>query len=282
MIRLESVLKTSLQDVLKTSSKRLESVLKMPWRRLEDVLKTPWKMSWRCFCKTSWRCASLQDVLKTSWKRLEDVLKTYDQDEYIGLNQDILKTSWRRLLKTYEYSEYVRLDQDVLKTSCRRLLKTKDVFKTSSSRWMFAGNASKIFRIEFISKWPISNLSGYLDLIFWSPTLALVKLILFEQLDLSLDSLLHKTLHLLKHYWDSLLLSKTLYLSKTQTESGDSVALIKKWLLSKDFTNFFMIILLPEFFKCKPSFPNFFRCDVVIINKVKTRCLTLFCRALFT
>ena len=77
-------------------------------------------------------------------------------------------------------------------------------------------------------------------------------------------------------------MSRTFYLSKTQTESGDSVALIKKWLLSKDFTNFFMIILLPEFFKCKPSFPNFFRCDVVIINKVKTRFLTLFCRALFT
>ena len=125
---------------------------------------------------------------------------------------------------------------------------------------MFAGNASKIFRIEFISKWPIVTYLG---------TLALVKLILFEQLDLSLDSLLHKTLHLLKHYWDSLLLSKTFYLSKTQTESGDSVALIKKWLLSKDFTNFFMIILLPEFFKCKPSFPNFFRCDVVIIIKWK-------------
>ena len=37
---------------------------------------------------TSW-----QDVLKTSWKRLEEVLKTYDQDEYIGLDQDVLKTS---------------------------------------------------------------------------------------------------------------------------------------------------------------------------------------------
>ena len=87
MIRLENVLKISLQDVLKTSWRCLEDVfqdvLKTFWRRLEDVLKT-----------------FLQDVLKTSWKRLEDVLKTYSQDEYIGLDQDVLKTSWRRLLKT--------------------------------------------------------------------------------------------------------------------------------------------------------------------------------------
>ena len=54
MIRLENVLKRSLQDVLKTS-----------WRCLEDVFA----------------------------RRLEDVLKTYDQDDYIGLDQDVLKTS---------------------------------------------------------------------------------------------------------------------------------------------------------------------------------------------
>ena len=65
MIRLENVLKISLQDVFKTSSKRLEDVFA---RRLEYVLKT-------------------------SLKRLKDVLKTYGQDEYIGRDQDILKTS---------------------------------------------------------------------------------------------------------------------------------------------------------------------------------------------
>ena len=58
-------------------------------RRLEDVLKR-----------------SLQEVLKRSSKRLEDVLKTYDQDEYINLDQDVLKT----------FSE----DEDVLKTSSSR------------------------------------------------------------------------------------------------------------------------------------------------------------------
>ena len=105
-------------------------LLKTSWRFLEDVfqdvLKTFWrgpqkilKMCCRRFSKTSWR--RLENVLKiigkTSWKRLEDVLKKYSQDEYNVLDQDNLKTSWRRLLKT----------------------KTKDVFKTSSSRQMFAG-----------------------------------------------------------------------------------------------------------------------------------------------
>ena len=83
MTRLEQVLKASLQDVLKTPSKR---------KCLEDVFK----MSWRRFCKTSWR-------------RFEDVLKTYDQDEYIGLDQEVLKT--------YQQGEYIRFDQDVFKTS---------------------------------------------------------------------------------------------------------------------------------------------------------------------
>ena len=50
--------------------------------------------------KTSSRC--LEDVFA---RRLEEVLKTYDQDEYIGLDQDVLKT--------YEQGEYIRLDQDV-------------------------------------------------------------------------------------------------------------------------------------------------------------------------
>ena len=72
MIRLENILKISLQDVLK-----------MFWRDLEDVLKV-----------------FLQDFLNTCWKRLEDVLKTYGQDEYIGLDKEVLKTSSGGLLKT--------------------------------------------------------------------------------------------------------------------------------------------------------------------------------------
>ena len=74
-------------------------------------------MSWNCVTKNtltlSWR-----RFCKTSWKRLEDVLKTYGQDEYISLDQDV------RLRGTYS-------------SWSKRL---QDVFKTSSSRRMFAGN----------------------------------------------------------------------------------------------------------------------------------------------
>ena len=81
-MRLENILKISLQEVLKRSSKRLE------------------------------------DVLKMSWKRLEDVLKAYSQDEYIGLDQDVF---WRRmtkanifvLIKTSSEDERERRLQDV-------------------------------------------------------------------------------------------------------------------------------------------------------------------------
>ena len=97
MIYLENFSKRSLQEVMKTY-----------WRRLEDVLKT-----------------LLQKILKTSWIRFEDVLTR-------GL-EDISKTSWH-VLKTYDQDNYVSLDQDVLKTSWRRLLTTKkkDLFKASS------------------------------------------------------------------------------------------------------------------------------------------------------
>ena len=129
MICLEEVLKTSLHDVLKMSWRRF---CKTSWRRFEGVFKTSYqdalKMSWRRFCKRSWR--RLEDVLNTSW---QDVLKTYDQDEYIGLDQGLEDVFWRRMSKANMFV--------LIKTSWRRLLKTKskDVFKTSSSRRMFAG-----------------------------------------------------------------------------------------------------------------------------------------------
>ena len=69
MIRFENVLKRSLQDILKTSSKRLEGVLKTSWRRLEDVSKT-----------------LLQDVLKTSWRHMTKTIILV-----------LIKTSSRRL-----------------------------------------------------------------------------------------------------------------------------------------------------------------------------------------
>ena len=99
MIRLENVLKISLQDVLKTS-----------WRCLEDVFQDILKTSWQDVLKMCWR--PFEDVFKTSWRLLENVLKT--------LLQDVLKTSWRRL-------------KNVLKTSWRRMTKTNILVFTKTS-----------------------------------------------------------------------------------------------------------------------------------------------------
>ena len=69
----EQLFKVGLEDVLKTSRKRLADVLKASWSRLENILKT-----------------LLQDVLKMFWRRLEDVWPRR------------IYWSWRRLLKTYD------------------------------------------------------------------------------------------------------------------------------------------------------------------------------------
>ena len=122
MIRLENVLKISLQGVLKISWRRIEDVFRMYWRLLEDVLKTflqdVLQTSWQGVLKISWR--RLEDIFETSWRRLEDVLKTFWQD--------VLKTSWRCMAKAKILF--------LTKTSLWRL---KDVFlrrrrKTSSIR----------------------------------------------------------------------------------------------------------------------------------------------------
>ena len=143
MIRLQSVLNTSLQESSKTSWKCLEDVLKTSWKRLEDVLKTYDQDKYigldKHFLKVFWRRLG-----KTSWKRLEDVLKTYDQDKYIGLNQDVLKrledVFWTRmskdnmlvLIKMSSEDEDERRFEDVLKTSSsRRMFARRTLSKTS-------------------------------------------------------------------------------------------------------------------------------------------------------
>ena len=75
MIRLGNVLKTSFQDVLKMSWRRLQKDLKISWRCLEDVSARRLEE----VLQTSW-----QDILKTSWRRLGNVLMT----------------SWRLMVKT--------------------------------------------------------------------------------------------------------------------------------------------------------------------------------------
>ena len=122
MIRLENVLKISLQDVLKMSWRHLEDVFKTSWRCLEDVLKTSWRR--------------LEDVLKTSWKRLENVLKTSWRRMAKTNILVLTKLSWRRLEDTF-WRHKAKANKFVLvKTSSRRYLKTKtkDVFKTFSRR----------------------------------------------------------------------------------------------------------------------------------------------------
>ena len=127
MIRLENILKIFLQEVLKTSWRRLEVVFKTSCRRLEDVLKTflqdVLKTSWGRFGKMSWIC--LEDVLKTLWRRIAKA------------NILVLtKTSWRRLEDVFWRRMTKAIIFVLIKTSWRRLLKTKtkDVFKTSSRR----------------------------------------------------------------------------------------------------------------------------------------------------
>ena len=77
MVRLENVLKISLQDVLKMSWRYLEDVFKTSWRCLEDIW--PRRIYW------SWP-RHLEDVrlrrTYSSWsRRLQDVFKTSSEDE---------------------------------------------------------------------------------------------------------------------------------------------------------------------------------------------------------
>ena len=78
------VLKTSWRHLCKTSWRCLEDIFAS---RFEDVLARPLKY----VLMTSWR--RLEDVLKLSWRFFARRLKTYDQDEYLGLDQDVLKMS---------------------------------------------------------------------------------------------------------------------------------------------------------------------------------------------
>ena len=116
MIRLENILKISLQEVLKTSWRCLEDAFA---RRLEDVLKT----SWRHLGKTSWR--RLEDVLKTSWRRLEDVWPRRIYWSWSRRLEDVLKTSSEDVWVRRIYSSWSR---HLLKA------KTKGIFKPSSRR----------------------------------------------------------------------------------------------------------------------------------------------------
>ena len=103
MIRLENVLKISLQDVLKTS-----------WRCLEDVFQEVLKTSWQDVLKMPWR--RFEDVFKTSWRCLEDLFVRRLEEVLARRLEDVLKTSWRRRAKTnilvLSKTSWRRLHQD--------------------------------------------------------------------------------------------------------------------------------------------------------------------------
>ena len=109
-----------LEDVLKTSLKRLEDVLKMSWRhfsrRFEDVPKT------------SWRC--LEDVLETSSNHLEDIL-TWRLKEVLKTSCEDLWPrrifwSWPRRLEDVFWRRNTKVNLFALiKTSWRRLHQDK-------------------------------------------------------------------------------------------------------------------------------------------------------------
>ena len=107
--------------VFKTSWRCLQDVFA---RRLEDVLKRSWKR--------------LEDVLKTSWKRLEDVWTRRIYWSWPRRLKDVLKTSFEDVWLIRIYSSSSGRLEDVFWRQDERSL--QDVFKTSSSRRMFAGH----------------------------------------------------------------------------------------------------------------------------------------------
>ena len=125
MIPLENVFKTSLQDVLKISWRRIQNVLKTSWRyleevfarRLEDVLKT----SLQDVLKISWR--RIQNVLKRSWRYLEEVFARRLEDvwprriywSWPRRLEDVLKMSSEDVWLWRIYSSWSRRLEDVLK-----------------------------------------------------------------------------------------------------------------------------------------------------------------------
>ena len=108
-VGLEDVLKTSSRHVLKTPSIRLQrnnfTSSRTSWRRLEDVLQSRFEDVLKTSSKTSWRhlqdvfkknCYA-EDVLKASWRH---VLKTSWRHVMKTSCRHVLKMSWRHVMKT--------------------------------------------------------------------------------------------------------------------------------------------------------------------------------------
>ena len=123
MIRLQNILKASLQDVLKMSWRCLEGVLKTFWRHLEDVLKTSSKRFEDVF-KTYWRRLG-----KTSWRRLEDA---WPRRIYWSWSRRLEDAFWRQMTKVNIFVLIKTSWKRRRKTSWRRL---QDVFIKANVCW---------------------------------------------------------------------------------------------------------------------------------------------------
>ena len=126
---LQNVFKTSSRCLAKTSSRHVQYVL-----RVEDVLKTSWQGVLKTYDQDEYIGLD-QDVLKTSWRHLEKLVNKNSITWWYVLKapwkrsgflrpQGIFKTSSRLLQDVLQ-----KLFQDIFKTSWRRL---QNVFKTSS------------------------------------------------------------------------------------------------------------------------------------------------------
>ena len=142
MICLENVLKISLQDVLKTSWRCLEDVLKTSWRRLENVVKTSGKR--------------LQEVLP---RRLEDVWPRRIYWSWPRRLEDLLRTSSEDVSLSQTYSSWSRRLEDAFKTPSEDEDEgsLQDVFKTSSSRRIFAGTFHLVKPVSFSGRRPFKS-----------------------------------------------------------------------------------------------------------------------------
>ena len=133
-----------LRSSLKTGVKPQKQPLELFCKK-KGVLRifASWKFdpSWKVLEEVSLRCLQhvlkmfLQDVLKTSWKRLEDVLEdAWPRQIYWSWSRRLEDVFWRRMSKVNIIFVFIKTSSE---DEDERHL--QDAFKTSSSRWMFAG-----------------------------------------------------------------------------------------------------------------------------------------------
>ena len=142
MIRFENVFKMSCRHLSMTSWRSLKNVLKT---FLQDVLMT----SSRRVGKTSWRRITKTNILvliKTSWTRLEAVFWRRMTNGKICV---FIETSWRRLLKTKTYNTF--------KMSSRHLHQDQYLLEWMFS-FLFVFFSLKSFKKTFLFTFQVSSL----------------------------------------------------------------------------------------------------------------------------